>query len=115
MELLATEAVGVGEVLVMREIGDDDFELAAASGTVLVDFYATWCPPCKALAPVLEKVSKDTTGVTFLKVNVDDHMLHASRLGVGSLPTLVLFQDGEEIKRHLGTLSEPALRAWVKV
>lgn len=99
----------------MKEITDDVFAEATSKGTVLVDFYATWCPPCKALSPVLEKLSKEIKAITFVKINVDDHMLSASRLDVGSLPTLVLFRDGEEIKRHLGAMPEPLLRTWLKV
>lgn len=99
----------------MREITDDDFTAATSKGMVLVDFYATWCPPCKALSPLLEKLSKEIKTITFVKINVDDHMQSASRLDIGSLPTLVMFRDGEEIKRHLGAMPEPTLRTWLKV
>jgi thioredoxin 1 len=115
MVAVAPNTLELAEALAMKEIGDDDFGTATAKGTVLVDFYATWCPPCKVLSPILEKLSKEMKGITFVKVNVDDHMTNASRLSIGSLPTIVLFKDGEEIKRHLGAMPEPALRTWLKV
>ena len=100
----------------MREITDDDFEATVSKGTtVLVDFYSTFCPPCKVLQPILERLDEDNDGITFVKINVDDQMLHASRNGVTSLPTLILFVGGYEERRHVGAMSAPALKTWLGV
>ena len=99
----------------MREITDGEFESVTASGKVLVDFYATWCPPCKVLAPILESLDEEVGSITFVKINVDEHMTHASRSGITNLPTLVLYEDGIEVKRHVGAMARPALKAWLGV
>lgn len=99
----------------MKEVTDEEFQAAIASGKVLVDFYGTWCQPCKPLNALLEKIEPDFPDITFLKVNIDESPDCTTLCGVGALPTLVLFEDGEQIKEHLGGLSEPALRAWLRV
>ncbi len=96
----------------IREVTDDQFEEAIKEGKVLVDFYSTNCPPCKQLAPMLDALSEDLDSVTFLKVNVDEEMLHASRLSIASVPTLILFEGGKEVKRKTGLLPKPVLRSW---
>jgi len=97
----------------MKNITDDQFETTIASGTVLVDFYTTWCGPCKTLAPILEKLEKEKKNVIFVKVDIDAQPLHASRRNITSLPTLVLFKNGEEDKRHVGVMSGPRLKEWL--
>ena len=99
----------------MREISDDEFVEAVDEGKVLVDFYSTFCPPCKALAPILEAMEQKNPQISFVKINVDEHMLHASRNGVSSLPALILFEGGQETKRHVGLMPAPAMAAWLGV
>ena len=100
----------------MREITDREFDDAINEpGEVLVEFYSTFCPPCKTLDPILETVSQDPGEVTFLKINIDEHPNGASRHRVTSVPTLVLYSFGFEKKRHVGLISEPALRGWLGV
>lgn len=74
----------------------EDFE-KEISGEVIVDFYADWCGPCKMLAPILEE-----TSFNVLKVNVDDFQELAIKYGVMSIPTLIKFKDGEEVKKTIG-------------
>ncbi len=74
----------------------EDFE-KEISGEVIVDFYADWCGPCKMLGPVLEE-----TGFNVLKVNVDDFRELAVKYGIMSIPTLIKFKDGQEIKKVIG-------------
>jgi len=74
-------------------------------GLVLVDFYATWCPPCKALAPILEQVES----IPVAKINTDDNTDAASEYRISALPTLVFFKDGQEVARLLGLQSKTAL------
>lgn len=97
----------------MRDITDAEFESVVGFGRVLVEFYSTNCPPCRALGPILDRLAKDLPDVVFVKVNVDNHMEHASKLGLTSVPTLVLYDNGQEIKRHVGLISATDLTAWV--
>ncbi len=80
-----------------------DTEVANASVPVLVDFWATWCGPCKMMAPVLAEFAKKYEGsVKVGKVNVDEEDLLASRFAISSIPTLILFRDGKPAKMTMG-------------
>lgn len=73
---------------------------------VLVDFYAEWCMPCKMFAPILEKVSeKADDKAVFSKINIDEAEAIAMEYGVMSIPTVILFKNGEEVRRHVGGMS----------
>jgi len=76
---------------------------------VLVDFNATWCGPCKMLAPILEEVSLENENFNFAAVDVDDNDELASEYGVSSIPCLVVFKDGKEVKRNVGFISKEDL------
>ena len=78
---------------------------------VLVDFYANWCGPCRMLSPELEKISDE---IKILKVNVDENQDLAKYYGVMSIPCVILFEDGKEIKRNIGFMPEGKLREFIK-
>lgn len=78
---------------------------------VLVDFYANWCGPCKMLGPELEKISND---IKVLKVNVDEYQDLAREYGVMSIPCVILFDNGSEVKRNVGFMPEVKLREFIK-
>ena len=73
---------------------------------VLVDFYADWCGPCKMLAPLVEEISNENEGVEVVKLNVDDAPELAARYGVMSIPTLIVFKNGEVSGRTVGVQSK---------
>lgn len=77
-------------------------EVIKSETPVLVDFFATWCGPCKMLSPILEQVADETQKVKILKVDIDEGMEIAEEYGIMSVPTLILFKDGKEATRELG-------------
>lgn len=83
-------------------------------GYTLVNFWASWCNPCRMLAPVLEAYDANSRDdVRILKINVDDYPETASSFSVMSLPTTILFQDGKLIDKKIGFMSKEALAEWV--
>jgi len=96
----------------LKVVTDESFEqdVLKSQGNVVVDFSATWCPPCRKLAPVLEELAQELAGkVTILKMDVDESANTPGRFGVASVPTLVFFKDGVEIGRHSGYAPKPVL------
>lgn len=86
-------------------------EVLDAQEPVLVDFYATWCPPCRMLAPVLEKLAGEFAGqAKLVKVDVDQSQRLAIDYRIQAMPTLLLFQNGQEVDRMVGAPPEVALR-----
>jgi len=93
-------------------VSDQSFKGEVESqGTVLVDFWAPWCGPCKMIAPVLEELDGEVGDkLKIAKVNVDDNPESASRFGVMSIPTLIIFKNGEPVDKIIGFQSKDALK-----
>lgn len=91
----------------------EEFDQLIASERVLVDFYATWCNPCRMLAPNLEEVSEEVD-TTIVKVDVDQLPDLARRYGIYSIPCLLLFENGKETKRELGYKTVDQLKQILK-
>ncbi|MEO1063708.1 MAG: thioredoxin [Actinomycetota bacterium] len=98
-----------------RELTAADFdEVIGGTDVVLVDFWASWCGPCRSMAPDLERVAAEHAeddGVVIAKVDVDDQRELAQRFGVMSLPTLMTFRDGVPVDRYVGATPAAGLRA----
>lgn len=102
---------GKAEVYELSEGSFDNF-IVSTDKPVLVDFWAEWCMPCLAMAPVIEELAKKYAGeVAFAKVNVDENPGLASRLGVYGIPTFVVFLKGRELKRIVGAVGKAKLEA----
>ena len=80
---------------------------------VLVDFWADWCGPCKMIAPALEEISEEMSGIEVVKVNIDENPDLAAQFGVRSIPTLMLFKDGEQASVQVGAAPKSKLVAWI--
>ena len=88
-----------------------DEEVLLSGKTVLVDFYADWCGPCKALAPVIDELSRESAHARVLKVNIEEAPELAKAYHVLSIPTLILFKAGQEAERLVGVRSKTELSA----
>ena len=91
----------------------EEFDQLIKGGTVLVDFFATWCGPCKMLSPVLEQVAEENPDLTVLKIDVDEVGELAARYGVQAIPTLILFKNGERKDVRLGYQNKNQLLAFI--
>ena len=93
---------------------DDSFDATVASGVALVDFWADWCGPCKALAPTLDEIAGEYAGeVAVVKVDIVANEATAARFAARSIPLLVLMKDGEEKARMTGAVSKTRLAAFI--
>ena len=91
---------------------NENFEELIKNKKVVVDFYATWCGPCKMFGPVFEKVSNESS-ITFIKIDVDAHEDIARKYGIMSIPTVVLLNNGEVEKKHMGFMTEDEVKKFI--
>ena len=98
-------------------VSDDSFDtdVLKAEGSVLVDFWAEWCGPCKMISPALEEIAKEMDGrVQIAKMNIDDNPMTPQKYGVRGIPTLMLFRDGQVAATKVGALPKNQLQEWVE-
>lgn len=86
-------------------------EVLASAPVVLVDFWAVWCGPCKMLAPVVEQIANEHSEIKVGKVNVDDEPELAAKYGISSIPTIIVFKNGEAANRSVGFVAKERLEA----
>ena len=100
----------------LKHIKDSaEFNNETAKGKVLVDFFATWCGPCKMLAPVLEKIANEHEELTVLKIDVDEVPDVASKYDIRSIPTLILFENGQPVDMKLGYMPEESVLRFARL
>ena len=89
-------------------------EVLNSDKKVLVDFYATWCGPCKIISPIIEEVAKENSGVKFVKVDIDANQELAEKYEVVYIPTLVVIENGKEITKSVGAISKEEILNLIK-
>jgi thioredoxin 1 len=108
--------MSVEKVSSVGKVSDTDFEseVLKAAGPVVVDFWAEWCGPCRMIAPALEEIAGSLNGkVRIVKLNVDENPQTASKYGVMSIPTLMIFKNGEMASRQVGAAPKQKLEQWI--
>ncbi len=95
----------------VQKLNQNNFNNAIANGTALVDFYADWCGPCRMVSPIVDEIAEERNDITVGKVNVDDENALAMKYGVMSIPTLIVFKDGQEKTRIVGARPKAAILA----
>ncbi len=99
--------------MIQSIMGEDNFQKAVLQSKlpVLVDFWANWCPPCSAAAPILEGLAKEYDGkINFAKVNVDGNSSLAAKYGVAAIPTMLIFKDGQPVQQMVGLKPKKELK-----
>ena len=92
---------------------DENFSELIKEGKVIVDFFATWCGPCKMLAPVLEEVAKEYPDIKFVKMDVDECPNVSKEYGIMSVPTLLKLENGKLIDKKIGYQNIQELKRWI--
>lgn len=98
----------------IEHANESNFNELINSDLVLVDFFATWCGPCKMLGPVLENLANENKSVKIVKVDVDEARDLARNYGIMSVPTLLLFKNGKELSKTAGYMPKELLEKWIE-
>ena len=94
----------------IKELTDSDFDSVISQGVTLVDFWAPWCGPCRMQGPIVEKIAPAFTGrAVIAKVNVDEASESASKFGIRSIPTIIIFKHGKVVEQFIGLQTEAVL------
>ncbi len=98
------------------EVTSENFELEVLNSdkTVIIDFYADWCTPCKVLSPIVKEVANENENIKVVKINIDEVQDIANQYSIMSIPTLVVIKNGEEVNRSVGVISKTEIIDMVK-
>lgn len=97
----------------IKELINENFNEEIKDNLVLVDFYATWCGPCKMMHPVMDEVALEYKDLKIIKVNVDNHGELSREYAVMSIPTIILFKDGNVVEKNIGFTPKEVLKEWI--
>ena len=97
----------------LKHANESNFQEMPGKGLVLVDFFATWCGPCRMLGPVLEDMANDRDSIDIVKVDIDESMNLARQFGIMSVPTLILFKDGQVVAKTGGFQPKESLQQFI--
>lgn len=100
--------------MAVEHLDSKSFDAYVAEGTVLVDFWAEWCGPCRMLGPIFEELSNEIEGVKFAKLDISANEGIAQKFGVMSIPTIILFKNGKEAGRMMGAVPKEHLKQWLE-
>lgn len=100
--------------MAVSEINDTNFDSEVSNGLVLVDCWAEWCGPCRMVAPVLDEIAGEMSEVSIRKLNVDENQSTAQKLGIQSIPTLLLYKDGKLVDKMIGALPKPQIKKFIE-
>ena len=99
---------------VVKHLTDEQFDNEIKKGVTLVDFHANWCGPCRMLAPILEDVARDLKGKAVVaKMDIDSEQKTAAHFEILSVPTMILFKDGQEVSRLVGLRNADAIKEFI--
>lgn len=98
----------------MNELTDKTIDSATTSGVTVIDFYAEWCPPCKALAPIFEKASGSFSNASFVKMDAESNPETVTKYNISGLPTIVVLKDGKLVDKHRGLIGQKQLEELVQ-
>ncbi len=93
---------------------EQEFNNLIEDEKVLVDFYATWCGPCQLISPIVEEVAKENENTKVIKIDVDKFPELSRKYGIMSIPTLMVFSKGKEVKKHIGYLEKEGIEGLLK-
>ena len=102
--------------MALINVNTDNFEeeVLGAEQTVILDFWAEWCGPCRMVAPIVDEIAEENPDILVGKVNVDNEEALAVKFGIMSIPTLVVIKDGKEVKRSVGVIPKAKIEELVK-
>lgn len=93
---------------------EQEFNNLIEDEKALVDFYATWCGPCQLISPIIEEIAKENKNIKVIKIDVDKFPELSRKYGIMSIPTLMVFSEGKEVKKHIGYLDKKGIEDLLK-
>jgi thioredoxin 1 len=95
------------------KVTDSTYKDFISDGVALIDFHAIWCGPCKALSPIIDELANEYTDVKIGKIDADENSETTQELGIRSIPTILIYKDGEIVEKHVGGASKAQLKSLI--
>lgn len=100
--------------MALLSLNEENFEKSVEKGVCIVDFWAIWCGPCRTMGPIVEDIAEEMTDINVYKLNVDDYPDLTAKYDIMSIPTIIIFKDGEEVDQTVGVVSKSVLANKIK-